>query len=1733
MAKRIDFLSQPYRPILTIPKEKIESLFMKMNIMDTQEIKQFSMVNNVPLNVDDINGENLIHKAINIENILKKEFHRLNIIKFLVQNDVNPDKPNKENQTPLHLACKYQYADIVKYLLSLDVNVNYQDNYGATPFHYALQGQIKLIEPDRTLQNFIPPQKKVDTKRKEKLLEIKKNLWELIKDENFIKSIKNTIDSSIYTDKKIESDALKLYDKISKKITDPEPVNYLKSIKEEIEPFKTSIKELVEKKWNKFSDSKDISIHEKERTSYDFTDNKLSTLKNTDIKNIILKKIKESKENIKQICKQIHKSVEDTSLENTKENLIQNNLSIVYDIYNKFFLQNRHDFDPPPPPRGVRGALPLQEVHINKNYSDDMEKKWTNFTKEYLHKNAVDFADNIIDWNKLTFMGGSREMEFTCNFDDIKAILKIKDIRQKVFYILAGFTSVDIIDDKIVYNGVEFDENNIGIFTNNIGWLNDAQKLAIIMVYNKIFDNDLDKYLSLQIPPVPPVVPPVFSTNIVLFNKWSDLLRNKDKVSAIYVIMCQSYCSTSSDNLTGKMSCMIPMLASALKVSEQTLDDNDLDNNLDNAIKTCMKKYFIEEHLNDNTIGKTTINKVVASINILLDEDLKNTHDYYNTSDNNEINSKFTELQKILLNTQINEEYRNNIFFELNSLITKKINKMKNKPLQQDIVSLLTYISNSCFNNDNNCDIKYYKINELGTHMRQNIITKYPPANKYENNMFDLIKNKNNMHLITSLNSLVDFDFENFLDILSLNSSIPKLKNLSHILSIIKLKESKHLGLYYQGLIQIPYSADILEFTKSQSPNIRIINNAVLMHVKTADNTIFDLTNNEQLPLIGNYLNIPDSNFNFNYNPNLKYYKYVNYKYRPPIVEAPDSNKGLHKNTTDYFNDKIKKLLSIILYSVKSENYEPENNLFTIINSKKKLSRAFTDIYIYLYFLHDMLFFDKDYQQYIKTIITELNKYNANLLLYSYLFSENNYNLPSFNYYELPQPDKNNLGKFLYFDGTTSTTLSSCIDPNNIKYKIQANLTKANSYVDVNNLIESNIITGKYIIKKTAFKQAKKCRLPPALNAHLSDFYSYNINLLLQKIYNMTTLDNILNKIGELNMYTDSNNKIIDDKINKYFVLSKIVEELVKQQMLDYIELQTNNILLQVIKGIDIQAVDKGIDIQAVDKDLILEPSDFSISMNKSDIDFTKIFDKKYLLSSYQFSKVEEDYNDRFIIYPDEYSNSEILKSKYELIINEKIYNELLKNDTNPFILDSNGQSPIFSLLKNHVSSVIGGLKDIDLDYREFTEIKPLNFLLSELNNHTHKLTNNSESYSDWLENFVSYQKNEVKTLILSNDKYGNNVPMYLEDSFKIIVYITNQYLSESITNNYNLYLNNIIEQLEVYKNEEDNICQSIINNKILEFEKIEKNILKLSEGKTKRKLTVEMNKIENELNMLISQIENADKIKTETMTSTKKILKRYNDYFSSNGILTVALSAMINTNLNNSSDLETFKIITSEKELFKNPTNIDNTKLIEISKFYKETNKLSNIYFASGKYTDNNEVLEFTKELLEFMTVKFICYPYIMLLRKILTNYFNTIYPNDSYDDILKKVNFCLNNDILKDNSKSIEKILYTIVSKQLVLNIAQIYDNEEEEFLFVSQTTQDILDTVVNLLIINPVLSIPEKSPFFKNIKDINGYFDTFIHRTISNWMVVIENVFKFNINQGRIIECIEKLILPKADN
>ena len=1041
--------------------------------------------------------------------------------------------------------------------------------------------------------------------------------------------------------------------------------------------------------------------------------------------------------------------------------------------------------------------------------------------------------------------------------------------------------------------------------------------------------------------------------------------------------------------------------------------------------------------------------------------------------------------------------------------------------------------------------------------------------------------NKNNQELddIDISDEDQDKDQDSMLVVIN-NANETAIKSVKETIGYIALNITKHEA------DEDNKNIDTLVLSKIQALFI------IVTALATKQKTIQEIIKSKEEPEITETKIDDLKKFKHKNNNNLKYYKFVPYKYRPPIKNFKDNDNkeitGLSQNTTDYFKYKMRKLLSIILFSSKKGN-----NLFTVIDSNKQLSKSLIDIYIYLCFIFDFVFDFEDMSD-IRTDITQIiiniNKYNAYLLLYHYLFMPGKiYKIPSFNYYKLPLPDKNNVGMSLYFESEEPLNLELLTEASTeeiteeIKDELQSNTyynIKKNIYSDVLRNIELNIISGKYRLKKEAFKRAKDTGLPPAINDHLYEFYKYNINLLLQKVYKQfedatnnknnknnenKILSSILSSIQQnihidieapdvapgvgQDVYTDV---YTDSKIINYYILSKIVQELVKQNMENYIETQSNRILEQVIKHLPNEKNDevKNDEVKNDELIMILAPREFAVAMNNTEIELMS--EKSEVLPTYQFSNVEDDPIEKFIIYSDEYSNSELIKSKYELIVNKEIYSALLNGESNPFILDSNEQSSIYPLLKTHAFEIIRDLIHT-LSYNEFNNINTLGFLSSEFKNHVYKLTKDTKKYTDWLDHFVLYQKNAVKAIILSNDKFGNNIPMYLEESFNIVMYITNQYLSEMGGRGTELYLNTIIGKLEIHEDENTNILVSMVKNTELEIKKINEKLKKISkEGKTSialRKKMTELTGIQDKIQKNIQEKkEKKEKEGKEVYLQGKilaenSILKRYKECFSTIGISTIALSAMIKSDkINKDTTLLTFSSIVEELAMFSESKNIPQfnvgsndtqmDKIASIIEFYEKTNKLSTIYFTFGEYHEYNEVLYFTKKLLIFMTTRFICYPYLMLLKKTLFNYFKTIYPSKTDEDISNKVNYCLTNELLLENYKSIENILYTKVSRDLVENTIDIFYNQEEKYLFESQSIKDILDNVVNLLTINPVLSIPEDSPFFKIvIQEINAYFETFISTTILNWMVIIENVFKFNINQGRIIRSIGSLVLQET--
>jgi ankyrin repeat protein len=162
------FQDKPFRKQPIYDQKKGIELFNIIKNLNTQELLIYSQTNQVSLDTFNEDGDNLIHYILNMDNISQNT--KLNIIKFLVNNNVNPNKYNKYNTTPLHLACKYQLDTIIDYLLSINVNSNIQDNLGYTPFHYILIGENKIINNNEDINIDIFNEENYDKLKKEKEL---------------------------------------------------------------------------------------------------------------------------------------------------------------------------------------------------------------------------------------------------------------------------------------------------------------------------------------------------------------------------------------------------------------------------------------------------------------------------------------------------------------------------------------------------------------------------------------------------------------------------------------------------------------------------------------------------------------------------------------------------------------------------------------------------------------------------------------------------------------------------------------------------------------------------------------------------------------------------------------------------------------------------------------------------------------------------------------------------------------------------------------------------------------------------------------------------------------------------------------------------------------------------------------------------------------------------------------------------------------------------------------------------------------------------------------------------------------------------------------------------------------------------------------------------------------------------------------------------------------------------
>ena len=448
---------KPYRTQPLYDNKKIIDLFNRVAKLDTHELLQYSLINQLNLDVTNEDGDTLIHEIINVDNKKATEKIKLDIIKFLIQNNVNPDLPNKNNKTPLHYACFYQYEKIIEYLLSFNANSNYQDNFGYTPLHYLFLGNIKTYNNKSNIEDFIPS---IITNNNDNiLLDIKMIMLKIINSKinnlpifnTLVKTINNLfIDNNDI--KNIETKYIKYLESL---INNNNNNNNISDINENIFLLRNDITKYIKQKFNNFNKSILLKIHKSKPDSWSHMNTDYSIIESGDKK-------KWFKKNLNNFIFQII---------NENNSYIPINLNESIDgeyVFSKVIDNLQHlritDYNVP---NRVRKFKYNYKIFNEQYIPSECKSTYDNL----LYINALDYASDIIDIENLKLMGGPRDItifyppynnnnnnKYNFEFINQESLLlnNLNNNNKKILYLLCGPISYDTLYDQNNNNVEDF-----------------------------------------------------------------------------------------------------------------------------------------------------------------------------------------------------------------------------------------------------------------------------------------------------------------------------------------------------------------------------------------------------------------------------------------------------------------------------------------------------------------------------------------------------------------------------------------------------------------------------------------------------------------------------------------------------------------------------------------------------------------------------------------------------------------------------------------------------------------------------------------------------------------------------------------------------------------------------------------------------------------------------------------------------------------------------------------------------------------------------------------------------------------------------------------------------------------------------------------------------------------------------------------------------------------------------
>jgi hypothetical protein len=145
--------------------------------------------------------------------------------------------------------------------------------------------------------------------------------------------------------------------------------------------------------------------------------------------------------------------------------------------------------------------------------------------------------------------------------------------------------------------------------------------------------------------------------------------------------------------------------------------------------------------------------------------------------------------------------------------------------------------------------------------------------------------------------------------------------------------------------------------------------------------------------------------------------------------------------------------------------------------------------------------------------------------------------------------------------------------------------------------------------------------------------------------------------------------------------------------------------------------------------------------------------------------------------------------------------------------------------------------------------------------------------------------------------------------------------------------------------------------------------------------------------------------------------------------------------------------------------------------------------------------------------------------MRKILYDYFSFTSTDNNFNSINLNVNSIFDSYIDDELDKTMKKLLYKELPKRLVKASVKLYEENPGQYVDPNESVRDILiEFLDNLDIFGDLLPENIKNIFKTNVA---SYFESFTSRTILLWLVNIENIFKFFINNYRSTDILLQLI------